>query len=654
MFGLLVYFDSLNNKFLMDDYAFLGNPVFSSMKYISSQWNPFRDQILGIADNHGMFNYYRPMAHIVYNFCYATFKNNFWQYHLFNLFLFVFAASLIYVLVGKISCNDNLAILTSIFYLIHPINGIVVNYISASVFALQAIFMLATILTLWESLERKNDRALYFFSLFFSFLSLFWHESGIMTSFYVSSVILLFRKDPIKSKILCLLPFFIIVFSYIVFRFFFVSVDVSILKGMTFYHMTVWEYFGTIFRVIIWYITRLFYPRGIVMQWATPILHQYIFWDNWGAFSLLLLFFLLFAKFAKEKIIRLALIWIMIGFAPVFLAAFRMIDFGALIEPHWFIFSSIGFFILGAYFFLMILVHSKKLGLLLLFIVIFAWGSVSHAYNQLWADQKTYALFWSRQVPNLKSTYYYLAYAYQNEGVFNESRKYYKLALNGTSLDLDIYQNLGVIDVKDGHWKDAEINFRRVLAINSFSEAAYNNLGSLYQQQGQWKKAKEYFSQALVYNPLMVEPRVGLAYNFLESSEYQKAIDLCLKNLDIVNDDTNTLFLLVDIYGHKKDFVNLNKYAYRIIENESDPKVLMQLGRLMAQNNIINIAIDSYIKILQVAPNYKDAYYEIGKLLENSKKYDEAIQIWKIGFKIDPSDQRFKNVIAKAIKLKLK
>ena len=137
---------------------------------------------------------------MLYDFCYTVFKNNFWQYHLLNLFLFVLASSFIYLLIEKITGNDNLAFLTSIFYLIHPINGIVVNYISASVFAFQVIFMLGTILLLWESLERKNNRTLYFLSLLFSFLSLFWHESGIMAPFYVSAVILLFRKTHIKQK----------------------------------------------------------------------------------------------------------------------------------------------------------------------------------------------------------------------------------------------------------------------------------------------------------------------------------------------------------------------------------------------------------------------------------------------------------------------
>ena len=199
MFGLLVFFNSLNNKFLIDDYVFLNNPVMSGTKFISSQWDPFREEVLGVVDMHESLGYYRPTTHIVYDFCYAVFKNNYWKYHLLNIFLFVFASSLVYSLIERLTGNRHLALLTGLFYLIHPINGIIVNYVSAGVFAFQVIFTLGTILLLLVSLERKKDRVLYALSLLFSFLSLFWNESGIMTPFYVGAVILLFRKETFKE-----------------------------------------------------------------------------------------------------------------------------------------------------------------------------------------------------------------------------------------------------------------------------------------------------------------------------------------------------------------------------------------------------------------------------------------------------------------------
>ena len=99
--GLSVYFNSLNNKFLMDDYVILENPIESQIKYVLSQWDPYREQALGVMDSNAYRTYYRPMAHMVSNFCYASFKSHFWWYHLLNLFLFVLGSSLIYCLLKR-------------------------------------------------------------------------------------------------------------------------------------------------------------------------------------------------------------------------------------------------------------------------------------------------------------------------------------------------------------------------------------------------------------------------------------------------------------------------------------------------------------------------------------------------------------------------
>ena len=652
MAGLLVYFNSLNNKFLIDDYFFINNPVLSTPKFISSQWNPYREQALGVLDSHESLKYYRPMTHIVYDLCYSVFKNNYWQYHFLNLFLFVIAASLIYLLIERVSGNFNLALLTGLFYLIHPINGIVVNYISASVFALQVIFMLGAILFLVESLDKKNNRVLYSLSLLLSFLSLFWHESGMMTPFYVFSFVLLFRKEPLRTKINYLFPYFFIVSSYIVFRCFFLNTNENFSKQIALFHMTAGEYFGGLFQVFSWYISKLFYPQGIVMQWVTPILHSRIIFNIGGVFLLFGSLLFLLVRFFKEKILKLALIWTLVGFAPVFLAAFIRSNNCAAIEPHWFIFSSIGFFILAASFCLFVLNRMKLAGVILLFSLIFTWGAVSHFDNRFWADQKTYALYWSKQNPDLQSIDFYLADAYMHEGALEESRKYFRSALSGYPSDADVYNNLGVIDFDEGHYKNAELNYQMSLKIDPYLAGDHYDLGFLYLSEGKLDKAKENFDRALALNPMLMEPRRGLASILILHSEYQKAIKLCLENLSIVHDDKKTFLLLVNIFLQKKDFVNLKKYADSYIKFEDDPKLLTSLGVTLAQNNLPIIALDCFEKAIRLAPDYNEAYLNGGTLFFNLGKYEDAIRMWRIGLSIDPSDQRFKRAIARTERLK--
>jgi len=421
IFGLLVYCNSLNNKFLIDDFAFKSNPVMSESKYVLSQWNPYREPQLGD---------YRPLAYSLYDISYGTFKNNFRAYHLLNLFLLALVSTLIFLCIEKITGNYDLALLSGLLYLIHPINGIMVNYITANAFAFQAICILAAVLLLLGSLERDNDRTLYFFSLFFSILSLFWHESGIMTPFYISAVVLLFGKGPLKTKMIYLCPYYLISFLYILFRFYF-SVGGNVLLRTALFHVTGGQYLAAMFKVYAWYISKLFYPQGIVMQWSTPIAANHIILNILGLCSLAVIFGSLYVKFTKIKILQLALVWALIGFVPVLAAAMLRSYTCAVIEPHWFVFSSIGFFIIAAHAALSVLDRSKRIGAVLLFILILSWGSISFAYNQLWVDQKTYALYWSQQSPYTRSTYSYLAYAYQSEGDLINSRKYYRRALTG-------------------------------------------------------------------------------------------------------------------------------------------------------------------------------------------------------------------------------
>ena len=132
------------------------------------------------------------------------------------------------------------------------------------------------------------------------------------------------------------------------------------------------------------------------------------------------------------------------------------------------LFLLIEFFIFSAYFCLLVLERTQKMGSALLFILIFAWGSVSHANNLLWADQKTYTQYWLKQVPDLKSSYFYLAMAYDREGALKDAEKYYKLSLSGYSVDLKTYVNLGKFEILTGHFKEAEAYCKIALNIDPF------------------------------------------------------------------------------------------------------------------------------------------------------------------------------------------
>jgi len=642
-FGLLVYANSLNNKFLWDDYFIVGHSDLSQTKFIFSQWNPVNNKY-----NAG---YYRPLAHMVYAFCYGTFKTNYWQYHLLNLFLFVLLASLIYILIEKLTKNIPLAFLTAIFFLIHPINGIMVNNIVSCVLSIQLIFMFGAIIWLWESLERGNDRRLYFLSLLTSFLSLFWYDMGVLTPIYLSAVIFVFRKESINLKFNYLLPFFLISIAFFLFKHFFLKGS-AFLTGITGFHMTGWEYWASLFKVISWYFAKLFFLKGIVMQWVTPIVHEYLFWNCVGAVCLPLIFILYFLKYREQKIIQLAVVWILIGVAPIGLVAFFNPQVGAILEPHWLIFSSIGLFIVTAFYCLAILNSNRQIGLALLLILIFSWGVSSRAYNLKWADEKSYALYWSHELPDYKFIDTVLGDVYQEEGDYKNSIKYYKLSNHGASINAVACNQIGLMDMKEGRVKEAEADFKLAILIDTHLSPAYNNLGVIFFNKSEWVKAKRFFTQALDNDPYLLQAREYLAKIALHDSNPQQAIQLCLKNLNIKDNDVGTIFLLIQIYVDQKNSKDLKTLVYRVFKEVNDPLVLTKLGEVMTLNNINDVAQECFVKVLRLKPNFALAYLDEGILFERQGKYDQAIETWKKGLSLYPSEQQFIKHISQAMELK--
>jgi Tetratricopeptide repeat len=511
LLGLLVYADGLGNKFIIDDYFYLNNPVLSQTKYIFAQWDPYREEALGVVDKTGALPYYRPMAQMLWNFCYTVFKGHFWQYHALNICLYVLACFFIYLLIEKLTSDGFWAFLTGLFYLVHPINGIAVNYILGNAFSLEVIFMSATIILLDRFRETGGRRQYYYLSLACCLLSLFWHEAGFMITFYAAAYVLLFAKGRLSQKMLILVPYFFVAFCFLVFRMNFSDINDSFLQNARSLHLTTGQYLAGIFRLDGWYISRLFCPEGIVMQFSEPVIREHILGGIAGFFLLPALFLFLYRRFSRVKACQLGLLWFLMGLVPVFLAAFRKPENGLTIEPQWFVFSSLGFFILAAYGCTIIFRKAPRTGMIMASVLVIAWGTITYADNQLWSDQKTYVQYWLHQVPNAKTVRLYLAESELRAGDLKDAQPNLRMALSGRLSDAIIYCDFGIIERANGRLERAEAMYLKALKIYPYLSMAYNNLGSLYAAEGRWGLAQENFSQALIFDPLMTKARAGLA-----------------------------------------------------------------------------------------------------------------------------------------------
>ena len=469
----------------MDDFALLSNPSFAN-RNILSIWNPFHG-------SEGL--YYRPFQDSILIILYFLFKNNPFQYHVLSFIVFIFSSWLIYMLVKRLSNVYSLALLSAIFYIIHPINGILVNYITASIFSFQLSFLLGSILLLWEFYERKNGERFYILSLLCFLGTLLCHETSLIALGFISIVVLLFRKEPLKIKIKVLTPYFLILIAYFVFRLNVISLQNTVIQKMAQFQINGIEIAATSLQLAIWYISKLFFPQGIVLEWAIPVVRESVFLFLLKLSLWVIILGGIFYQCRQNKICLLALGWFCLGFLPIVFAAFVRPAHGAMVEPHWLIFSSVGFFIWIAHHCSVLLDRSKYVASTTLMVVLIAgWASSSYAYNRLWLDQKSYATYWLSQVPNLKIINLYLADAYEKEGDYSRARLSYQNLLLGNNSDMKIYNNLGIIAARIGDWALAESDYQKSLTMMP-SAATYHNLGVLYQKQGLKDKAQKYFIQ---------------------------------------------------------------------------------------------------------------------------------------------------------------
>jgi tetratricopeptide (TPR) repeat protein len=233
------------------------------------------------------------------------------------------------------------------------------------------------------------------------------------------------------------------------------------------------------------------------------------------------------------------------------------------------------------------------------------------------------------------------------------AEKNYRRALSGDAFDCEIYNDLGFIDLAHGHTQQAESDYRMALKTNPHSAQAFYGLGLTDYLKGHTDLAVANFQNSMEANPLFMEPRSFMAYILTGRGDYDQAIRLCLKNLEIVDDDPKTLSLLMRIYTLRKDDYHLNHYASRYIAIESDPGLLTRLGIQMAQEIVpqVPLARECFEKALRAAPGYANAYLAQGALEVKLGHYQEAVRVFKAGLRLNPSDRRFEYGISKIMTL---
>jgi hypothetical protein len=383
--AVIVYSNGVHPELLLDDRT-----------YFSDQGNLSQISFAEILSK-GFKDFVRPVPIVILKVIHSFVGYAPIVYYLYNLFLFITAAFLGYALLNRMTQNHALSFLATSLYVLHPINSFFINYKTAGNVSIFIITLELSILFFFWFIE-KNKILYLILSLVFYSLSLLSHEIAFMIPIYLFITLLFYPKKIAAGVYAKLFLYFIPFLGYLFYRSSVIGKMISLddlgVKGVG-----LLQYIATVFHLIGWYLSKLVFPREIIFIWDERFVGgvPLAFWIIPAAVVAVIVFMICRRSKLKSPELALGVCLFFVGFLPLFLASFTYSKRfqSAIIEPHWFGFSSLGFFLALAY--SLISLRNKmnfKVYSTILFVILSLLGGITYQNNKLWKDEKTYCHFW--------------------------------------------------------------------------------------------------------------------------------------------------------------------------------------------------------------------------------------------------------------------
>ncbi len=207
----------------------------------------------------------------------------------------------------------------------------------------------------------------------------------------------------------------------------------------------------------------------------------------------------------------------------------------------------------------------------------------------------------------------------------------------------DIYLRLSEIYLNQYRLDDAAEITRRGIAVNQKEPSFYINLGWIYSLSNRHEEAVTVAQEGVRLQPenYMGYTNICRAYNDLK--KFDLAIQTCNKALELKPNDGETYFYL----ARANEGLNKTKEANALYiksvsglaefakQRPDSFEVLYLLGNAYYTTDRYNDAIRSYVKCLEICPNFAKARYNLGLSYLKVKNTQEAKRQYEALLKID-------------------
>ncbi|MBU0605020.1 MAG: tetratricopeptide repeat protein [Candidatus Omnitrophica bacterium] len=486
--GFGVYITSLAGSFLpYDDSLISGNPVIKSWSNISAVF--VKETIPSYESK--LPRMYRPIQMITYMADYFIWGLRPIGYHLTNVLLHLLTALSLYWFVSLLTSGKFIPFVTSVFFVIHPVQAESVAYISGRAGPLSVLFAMVCFVMYIKYTRR--EKAGFFILAFIAFiLALLSSENMIILPALFIAYNYSFRT---KSGTKLIIALTITAVSYALLRLILVKSLFSDFNIV--FRTTLVQRLPGFFVAVTDYCRLLISPGSARMEYGDRIFH---FADPAALFGAIILILLLYAAFKLRRsnpLATFAISWFLIALLPVS----NIYPVGAYMAEQWLYLPSIGFFLIAGIL-LKSLCVNRYFGVVVAIAVtalLVRYSYITMVKNFNWHDPVVYYKQTLRNAPESIKANNDMATAYEKAGRYDEASGIYNGMLKQNPDHPGLYVNLAAIQIIKGNSDKAITLCEKAIALSPTNATAHNNLAVAYYVEGEYSRAIYYCDLALKY-----------------------------------------------------------------------------------------------------------------------------------------------------------
>jgi tetratricopeptide (TPR) repeat protein len=570
---ILIYANSFDCSWHFDDYINIVENPGIQIKTLS--WQEIERSVYGIA---GIARWQRPVSYFTFAMNYYFDGLNVFWYHVVNffihyitsvfLFLFIYNTLKLPILEGRYEQNAySIALLATLFWAINPVQVMAVTYIVQRMASMAAMFyIMAMYFYLKGRSADKTWKSVGFFVLaaFWGILSIGSKENAAMLplSLFLFDLFLIqgVTIDHIrKNWTVCLFALVLVPAIGLMYY------DFSMITGDydQFRPFTMWERVLTQPRVILFYISLLFYPITSRMMLIHDVEISKSLFDPWTTLAavIVLLLILVVALLISRK--RPLISYCIIFFFLNHLIEGSFISLELVYEhrnylPSMLLFVPLSIFIVYALSYFekrkrMIVVLSSAITAIIIImgVSVFIQNNILKDEISLWSDN-------IEKTPRLHHVRQNLGVAYFIDGRVSEAFVELTKALDSLSAahikaKVKTHGLLGEYYILRGNDKKAMSHYFEALKIEPYFYPVYNRLAEIKARENQLSDAEKLIRIGIALVPDSYAFHLTLARILLKQGSPDQAIKVAQKALMLGGDSSKPYVIFSEAFTMKKD-----------------------------------------------------------------------------------------------------